>query len=128
MKKYEDKVGRVYLYLFSMLGLVLIVIGTTGLINLGLKTWVFDTSDPWVIQPPTPDWIDKAESLNSCENISEEDKVVLARWIEDYEEWESRYPRDYTSRQNNEAAARNLALLLVGLPLFLFHWRIVREY
>jgi hypothetical protein len=127
MKKYEDKIGRVYLYLFSMLGLVLVVIGTTGLVNLGLKTWIFDTTDPWIAQPPMPHFSSRIEVLNSCEDLSEQDRELLNQWLRDYESWERDSSNRYKNHQNNESAARNLALLLVGIPLFLFHWRIIQR-
>lgn len=127
MKAYKDSVGKVYLYLFSMLGLVLVVIGSVGLINLGLKTWVFEVSDPWAMQPPTPMWSKNVECLNSCENLSEEQLVLMDNWLEDYERWNQTYAGKQSNYRNNESAASNLALLLVGIPLFLFHWKLLRK-
>lgn len=127
MKKYKDSVGRVYLYLFSMLGLVLVVIGSVGLINLGLKTWVFDTEDPWLSQPPMPPFVSRIETISSWEELSEQDRELLNSWLRDYESWEQNSQRNYQNVRNRESAANNLALLFVGLPLFLFHWRIVRK-
>ncbi|MCC7574526.1 hypothetical protein KO361_02950 [Candidatus Woesearchaeota archaeon] len=127
MKKYGDSIGRVYLYLFSMLGLVLVVIGTTGLINLGLKIWIFDVTDPWSAQPPAPYWSNRIDVLTSCDDLSEQDKVLMNQWLKEYESWEANSSARYKSYQNNESAARNLALLLVGIPLFLFHWGLVRK-
>jgi hypothetical protein len=127
MKKYKDSVGKVYLYLFSMLGLVLVVIASVGLINLGLKTWFFNTEDPWVSQPPMPYFSGKVEVLASCDDLSDEDRALVNQWLLDYESWEQNSQRNYQRSRNNESAANNLALFLVGLPLFLFHWRIVRR-
>lgn len=126
MKNYGDSVGRVYLYLFSMLGLVLVVIGAVGLLNLGLKNTIFSYDDPWMSQPPLP-YFSKIDTLSSCDDLSSEDRVLIDRWLREYESWESTSSRNYKSSQNNESAARNLALLLVGFPLFLFHWRLVRR-
>src|SRR3989344_5972066 len=38
-------IRRVYLYLTSLIGLILVLIGTTQLVNLALKTWVFTKAD-----------------------------------------------------------------------------------
>ncbi|MFP4567537.1 MAG: hypothetical protein ACLFN8_01195 [Candidatus Woesearchaeota archaeon] len=126
MKSYKDSVGRVYLYLFSMLGLVLIVIGSVGLINLGLKNLVFNAQDPWSMQPPMPYFTNKLDTLETCDDLSAEDRILLDNWLRDYEAWEATAERANNYR-DREGAARNLALLIVGIPLFLFHWRLVRE-
>jgi hypothetical protein len=127
MKNYGDSIGKVYLYLFSMLGLVLIVIGSSGLINLGLKNTIFSYDDPWMSQPPVPYWTNKMDTLSTCEDLSEEDKVLLQQWLREYEAWESTSNKRVNKSQNYESASRNLALLLVGLPLFIFHWRLIRK-
>ena len=127
MKKYGDAVGKVYLYLFSMLGLILVIIGSSGLINLALTSWVFTSSDPWMAQPPVPRFTDNIETIASFEDLSEQDRALLERWLRDYESWEADSQNLHTRHRNNESAARNISLLLVGLPLFLFHWRLVRR-
>lgn len=127
MSKYGDSVGKVYLYLFSMLGLVLVVIGSVGLINLGLKNWVFDVSDPWSSQPPSPTWSRSVEGLKSSENLSERELELVDSWLEDYERWNQTHSKDQSKYKDNESAANNLALLLVGFPLFLFHWSLVKK-
>ena len=127
MKKYGDTIGKIYLYLFSMLGLILIIIGATGLINLGLKNLVFDTTDPWAAQPPLPRFTTNIETMTTWDELTEEDKQLLENWLEDYEEWKENSNRLHRQYQNNESIARNLSLLFVGLPLFIFHWRLVRK-
>jgi len=127
MKTYKDIIGKVYLYLFSMLGLVLVVIGTTGLINLGLKNFVFNSEDPWINQPLNIPYIEKIDVLKTCENLTEQEKETLIIWLQEYETWEKNSNRNYQKYQNTENASRNLALLLVGIPLFMFHWRLINK-
>lgn len=127
MKKYQDYIGKVYLYLFSMLGLILIIIGSTGLINLGLKAWVFDTTDPWMNQPPMPPITNKIDTLSTSNELTEQEKELIKQWLQDYEDWNKNSSTRYEKVRNNESAAKNISLLLVGLPLFLFHWRLIRK-
>jgi len=65
--------------------------------------------------------------MTTCENLSAEDRALMTRWFQDYEAWNKDSSTRYNKYLYNEAAAKNLALLLVGFPLFLFHWRLVRK-
>ncbi|MFN7088314.1 MAG: hypothetical protein ACK4NX_00600, partial [Candidatus Paceibacteria bacterium] len=47
-------IRKIYLYLFSLLGLVLIVIGTVKLVDLGLRMFVFKGAEEVVIWPEPP--------------------------------------------------------------------------
>ena len=44
-------IRKIYLYLFSLIGLVLVVIGCVQLVNLGLKAYVFTAADQYYTYP-----------------------------------------------------------------------------
>jgi hypothetical protein len=91
-------------------GLVLCVVGLVSLINLGLRTWVFTKSDYPCYQPVA---VDK----NS--NVSAEDQQAQAdRDQKNCEE------QRVSSKQSS--ASNAIAMLIVGLPLYLYHWKVVR--
>lgn len=50
MNKYP-LIRKIYLYLFALIGLVLITIGSVQLINLGLKVYVFTKADNYYNYP-----------------------------------------------------------------------------
>lgn len=102
---------KVYLYLFSAVGLVLMIIGSVQLVNLGLKTYVFTKADVYPQYPMAkPTTIDEEELIQQPNQ----------------EEMEKYQREDLTSRRQRQAA-NAIAMLLIGIPLFTFHWRIIRK-
>ena len=46
----------------------------------------------------------------------------------EYERWKEQVARiDPVRARREREAARSLAMILIGLPLYLFHWRIIRR-
>lgn len=106
-------IRRAYLYIASFIGLILVIIGSIGLINLGLKTWVFtkaDTSDLRFICEVRPAPLKEVE----------EPKPISQ------EECDQRKAEEGTSRRQRDAA-QNIAMIIVGIPVYLYHWRKVKE-
>ena len=54
-------IRTIYLYLFALIGLGMLVIGMSMIINLGLKTWIFTKADmqETYYSRPVPVEIDK---------------------------------------------------------------------
>ncbi len=135
MKKYPW-IRTVYLYLFSMLGLVLLVIGAVQFFNLGLKAWVFTEAESqeraWSLDRPYYDA--ELKDISESENeggevcLTEDEKEDLDVWLEDYNEREDKLgDYDPITANRHRSAAMALSLMLVGLPLFLTHWMIIRK-
>lgn len=124
----------VYLYLFAFVGLVLITIGSVRLVGLGLRTFVLTEADAesrihYAPEPPLrmgePARVDR---LAGDTTLDTETREALRAWADDYERM--RQERDaidpVRSRRQRDAAGA-IALLLVGVPLYLYHWRTVRQ-
>ncbi|TSC84351.1 MAG: hypothetical protein G01um101413_646 [Parcubacteria group bacterium Gr01-1014_13] len=117
--------GRVikslYFYLVSFVALMMVVFSAADLINIALRTWVFTaadkdmyaypravcevppTTDPKAVPAPT-----KAECEKSNEeNIKQQEASRLA--------------------QKQRDVVRDISMIVVGIPLFLIHWRILRS-
>lgn len=85
-----------YLYLFSFVGLIIIVFGTSQLIDLGIKTYFFPNVDVYTYND-----------------------TMLTK-----EENEKRAREDALKNQQRQASS-SLSMLAVGLPLYLYHWGMI---
>lgn len=123
----------VYLYLFALVGLVMVTIGSAQMVGLGLRTWVLTEADSemrirWVPEPPMRVAPDRVARLESDTTLDETTRQALRDWAEDYRQMrEERETVDpvRASRQRDLAGA--LSLLLVGFPLFFYHWGVIRR-
>lgn len=129
--KTPSVVRTVYLYLFSLIGLCLIVIGGVRLVDMGLKAFIFTAADESrkisMTTPPYPPTSDAKLSADK-DVLTEEDKAAIERWRVDYENWKTvESKRDYVKEERSRNAAESIALILVGLPLYFYHWSTVRK-
>lgn len=106
-----SKIRTIYLYTFSLLGLVLIIIGSVKLVNIVLKTYLFPKAEQILVYP--------REMPPKIMPDSEERQVPSKEKEEEFQkkEKESRHQRE---------AAEGLAFLIVGVPIYLYHWRLTR--
>lgn len=114
----QNWIKIIYLYLFSLVGLMLIVIGSVRLVDLALKTFIFTKADEPLIYPqPYPP---------ATERISKDEKKLLEE-KEKYEQQQMEYERQLREQEKQRTMANSLAMIIVSLPLFLYHWRIIRK-
>jgi len=119
-----------YLYLLSLIGIILVLIGGSGFVSMGLKTFVFTQADDeqrmYREMPPRP--ISPAERIDAESRAVFRDSALKEQWEEDYEAWrERRKSIDPVAARRHREAASNLSFILVGLPLYLYHWRLIRR-
>ncbi|HAZ28370.1 MAG TPA: hypothetical protein DCY48_01180 [Candidatus Magasanikbacteria bacterium] len=127
-------IRTIYLYLFALVGLVLMVIGAVNFINMGLKAWVFTQADQeqtlWDA-PPKPYGIEeKIPTDADVEKIelTETEKQAIKNWVMDYDAWNERTKNiDVAKSRRHREAARNLSFLIVGMPLYLYHWGVIKK-
>jgi hypothetical protein len=110
-------IRKIYLYLFSLVGLVLIVIATVRLVDLGLRVYVFKGADEAVIWPQrpvklTPEGQETQLTPEEEENFRQQEREAQMR---------------ENQRQRQRTASNSTAMILVGLPLYLYHWRIIKR-
>jgi hypothetical protein len=136
MEKYP-LIRKVYLYLFSMVGLVLIIIGTARFVDMGLKTYVFKLAyqqeklnyDRVV---PVPEFLERkvAAGAGSATTVAltEEEFNQVQYLIDDYKNWQERQDTlNPVLANKHRDASINLSLILVGCPLYLYHWLTIRK-
>lgn len=126
----------VYLYLFALLGLVLITIGSVQLVGLGLRTFILTEADAemrmhYAPEPPLrmSREIERLPADTTLDTtLDAATRQALRSWAEEYERGaEVRASIDPVRSRRQRDAAGAIALLLVGLPLYLYHWRIIRR-
>ena len=138
MSENNTWVRTVYLYLFAMAGLLITIIGSTMLVNLGLKTWIFTEADNNVyIERPTGLMVEKDADLilalencdDSCE-LTERQKEQIDQWSKDYEWWQENVKNNennWQTRQRQSQASTAISMIIVGLPLYIYHWGTIKK-
>lgn len=105
---------KAYLYLVSVISLVIAVVGAIMIINLALKTWVFPKADNNVYyQAPCVSSYDTTGKPQGCDQAQQE---LLAK--QDAENRASQKQRD---------AAQALAMIIVATPVWYYHWKMARK-
>ncbi len=95
-----------YLYLFSFVGLLITVFGCIQIVNLGLKATVFKEADVYESYPMAV----------------EPGKTV----VESTEAAKIRQERE-TKRQRQRELSNAIAMVAVGIPLYLYHWKVIKK-
>jgi hypothetical protein len=129
-EKLNSFVRTIYLYFFAFVGLALLTIGAVRFVDMGLRAFVFTKAEELQrlyhgMPPPYPPI--SLEKLQEVEELSPEEKALIKQWLADYEDWRERRAKiDPIIARRHRDASINLAMILIGLPLYLFHWRIIK--
>lgn len=108
----EFNIRLLYLYLFSFIGLLIVVIGSVQLVDLGIKVFIFKGADRFESYPMAVKFDPQGkETKLTPEEIKEQ---------KDYEARESK-------RQRQRQASTALAMMIIGLPLYKYHWLLIKK-
>jgi hypothetical protein len=128
-------IRTIYLYIFALLGLVLLIIGAVNFVNMGLKAFVFTQAEeeekvrqdyPFYSSPPLSSM--NLEKYEAGGELTEEEIAAIKSWYQSYQSWEAANSKiNYLVSRRHEEAARNLAFILIGLPLYLYHWGVIKK-
>jgi hypothetical protein len=99
-----------YLYLFSFIGLLIAIIGSVRLVQLGLKVYVFGGADRYDA------YIAPAPVVDGREELTEED-IARQKKLNEAE----------SQRQRQREVAEAAAMIIVGAPLYLYHWKTIQK-
>lgn len=132
MLKMERYVRTIYMYLFALLGLIFLSIGSIRLLDMGLRTWIFteaDSQERLREMPPVPAFArSRLESAAADGELTAEEREQVRMLLQDYDAWRERADLvDPVRARRHRDAASSLAMILVGLPLYLYHWRRIRQ-
>ncbi len=129
-------IRTIYLYLFTIVGLALLVVGSVRFIDMGLRAFIFTQADaPDKLQqtyiyycPQAPMPILKLEAAQTSPDFTADEQQSIKSWLENYNKCQTDAAGiNYTTSRRQKDAATNLALILVGLPLYLYHWLIIKK-
>ena len=95
-----------YLYLFSFVGLLITIIGSIQILDLTLKTYVFRVSEYTYYPEATPVESGKPKV----------DPAEVARRNQEEQ-----------SNQRKRQISSSLAMILVGAPVYLYHWKTIKS-
>ena len=141
-KNHYPLIRTIYLYLFTLISLVLLIIGGILFIEMGLKAFVFtevERQERLMHQWPfhSPDLlmpiVENRKNQQEIEEkkeicLTEAEKEIFDGWLVDYKEWEEeRMGIDPVAVQRHREASSSLAMILIGLPLYLYHWAIIKK-
>lgn len=97
----------IYLYLFSFVGLLTVVIGSVRMVDLGLKVLIFKDSDRYEYTAPIPADGEKGQAVT--------EQAIREQALRDQKR---NREREFTGA---------FAMLAVGLPLYLYHWKTIQK-
>ncbi len=117
MTKGSSLILRLYFAVVSAVTLFTLMYGLIDVVTLGLKTYVITAADvPDYLQNcanPVPYPVDVTVKQSTAEEQKKQCEAVNDETISNY------------NRQKASAAVRDIALVLVTLPLFLVHFKVV---
>jgi len=130
-KKQYPLIRTINLYLFALIGLAFLISGAVRFVDMGLKAFIFTKAEQEqrlnLRQPTMLYSVQKIENLQSEEWLSEEEKVIIQEWLVDYKEWKEESSKiNYIDTQRHRDASSSLSMILVGLPLYLYHWGVIK--
>jgi len=132
-------IRTIYLYVFALTGLALLAIGSVMLVNLGLKAFIFTKADYEGISQPPLIWIGSKEmsqddlitAIEKCQDkcdLTDAQKQDIESWLNDYKAWqEQEANRGWAVQSRHRDASRALSFMIIGLPLYLYHWSVIKK-
>ncbi len=100
-------VRLLYLYLFSFVGLLITIIGSIQIVDLTLKAYIFKVSE-YSSYPLMPI---KGEDGEQTITVEEQQAQQTME----------------TANQQKRQLSTSLAMIAVGAPLYLYHWRTIKS-
>jgi hypothetical protein len=99
--------------MFAIIGLILVIIGSVSFVNLGLKKFVFTKSD----YPCYNAYIEKTV----------DGRVLTESEVAEKTEEQTKQCEEQRVSDKQRQASNALAQLIIGLPLYLYHWMVIKK-
>jgi len=112
MKK-DSIIRTIYLYIFALVGLILVIVGAVRFLDMGLKMFVFTQADDMYNYEYRNEPIIKEGG-----EVTEGEKDCVCPEL---------VKTDYVTQRRHQDASVSLSLILVGVPLYWYHWGIIKR-
>ena len=114
-------IKKVYLYMVSLISLIILVVASIMLINMGLKAWIFTEADNAYYYEPK---LVCSETKNPDGSVVPLDPNCSNP---NYEQEQKDAEAKRRSGQRQSDAAQALAMIIIAAPVFLYHWKLARK-
>lgn len=102
----------IYLYLFSAVGLIIIIFGLIQGINLAIKSVFFKDADSYSsFYPIYP---------------GEQQKLTVEEIDQQKRDFEENRKVELTRARQREFS-NTIAMIVVGVPVYLYHWKLIQK-
>ncbi len=129
MEKYKI-VRYIYLYLVTAITIILLIVSTIGVINLGLKEYVFGIKGWGEFEDIYYECGEEYPHLSKPAIPEEEDFARVSLSSEEKEECIQKIKERRSLQHKNDLKrdfVNYLAMLIVALPLYLYHWKLINK-
>ena len=129
MDKTIKTVRTFYLYVVSLLSLIFLAIGIGNLANTTLKATIFKEAEKrdYSVCYSYPYYISSVD-LKNLEGLTVNQNEKIESMIRDYEAWQETNTGESCYRSERENRIVNsLTMILIALPLYIFHWAIIKK-
>jgi glucan phosphoethanolaminetransferase (alkaline phosphatase superfamily) len=106
---------KAYLYLVSVISLIISVVGAIILLNMALKAWVFKKADQNYYSYPV---CSQTKNPDGSVNQGCDPQLIAQQQKQDQENRAAQRQRD---------ASQALAMIIVATPVWYYHWRMARK-
>jgi len=124
-------IRSLYLYIFALVGLVMLAIGGVRLLDLGLRALIFteaEQQERMFSRPQPPPVPVRDVDTAAVAELSAEERQRVRQWMQEYQEWEDlNEDVDPVLARRHRDASSGLALILIGFPIYFYHWRLIRK-
>jgi hypothetical protein len=117
-------IKSIYFYLVSFVALMMVVFSTADTINIALKTWVFTAADKDMYYGRSACEVPMPENANPDQKVT---ATITKENCEKQKEEDLKQQEASRLAQKQRDVVRDISMIVVGIPLFLIHWRIVRS-
>lgn len=111
-------IKKAYLYVVSLVSLIIIMIGAITLLNMGLK--ILLNAEEYYAYPMM--------AVN-CQTVPAERSADVKTTECDpaYQAKQQEYEKKNQQQQRKRDIAQSLAMIIVGAPVFYYHWKLARK-
>ncbi|TSC65325.1 MAG: Uncharacterized protein G01um101477_527 [Candidatus Doudnabacteria bacterium Gr01-1014_77] len=110
-------IKKAYLYVVSLVSLIIIMVGAITLLNMGLK--ILLNAEEYYSYPMM--------AVNCQVPVEKGVAVKTTECDPDYQIKQQEYEKKNQQQQRKRDIAQSLAMIIVGTPVFYYHWKLARK-